>query len=50
MRQFVIFSEEEIEKLYRNKEVKDEVNRVTYMSEAAYERYLKGDNEDDQMP
>lgn len=50
MRQFVIFSEEEIEELYRDKEVKDKVNRVTYMSEAAYERYLKGDNEDDQMP
>lgn len=45
MRQFVIFSEEEIEKLYRNKEVEDKVNRVTYMSEAAYERYLK-DEED----
>lgn len=50
MRQFVIFSEEEIAKLRIGKPVKDKVNRVTYLSEAAYERYLKGDNEDDQMP
>lgn len=45
MRQFVIFSEEEIAKLRIGKPVKDKVNRVTYMSEAAYERYLK-DEED----
>lgn len=41
MRQFVIFSKKEMEKLCRDEEVKDNVNRVTYMSEAAYERYLE---------
>lgn len=50
MRQFVVFSEEEIDKLCTGKPVKDKVNRVVYLSEAAYERYLKGDNENDQMP
>lgn len=40
MRQFVIFSEEEIDKLCIGKPVEDEVNHITYMSETAYERYL----------
>lgn len=47
MRQFVIFSEEEIEKLYIGKPVEDEVNHITYMSEDAYKRYLEEREEDD---
>lgn len=47
MRQFVIFSEEEIDKLCVGQPVRDEVNHITYMSQAAYERYLKGDDDDD---
>lgn len=47
MRQFVIFSEEEIDKLCVGQPVRDEVNHITYMSQAAYERYLKGDDNDD---
>lgn len=47
MRQFVIFSEEEIEKLYIGKPVEDEVNHITYMSEDAYKRYLEEREEED---
>ena len=47
MRQFVIFSEEEIERLYIGKPVEDEVNHITYMSEDAYKRYLEEREEDD---
>lgn len=47
MRQFVIFSEEEIERLYIGKPVEDEVNHITYMSEDAYKRYLEEREEED---
>lgn len=47
MRQFAIFSEEEIEKLYIGKPVEDEVNHITYMSEDAYKRYLEEREEED---
>lgn len=46
MRQFVIFSEEEIDKLCIGQPVEDEVNHITYMSEAAYKKYLKEKEED----
>lgn len=41
MRQFVIFSKKEIDWLCIGQPVEDEVNHITYMSEAAYEKYLK---------
>lgn len=47
MRQFVIFSEEEIDKLCVGNPVEDEVNHITYMSEAAYEKYLEKKEEED---
>lgn len=47
MRQFVIFSEAEVEKLYIGKPVEDEVNHITYMSEDAYKRYLEEKEEED---
>lgn len=37
----VIFSEEEIDRLCIGKPVKDEVNHITFMSEAAYDKHLK---------
>lgn len=41
MRQFVIFSEEEIERMCIGQPVEDEVNHITYISKAAYDKYLK---------
>lgn len=41
MKTFVMFSEEEIEQMCIGQPVEDEVNHITYMSEAAYKKYLK---------
>lgn len=47
MRQFVIFSEKELNLMYFGGQVEDDVNHITYMSEAAYKKYLENKEEDD---